>query len=125
MIAIGGLTLLFFLLVVSFDVSIKLFSGVRVEIINRDALAMQNVSVEVTGASYQVGDIPSGSSKSVKVRPRGESAVTVKYSDISGGQQHIYIDTYIENGYFGHIKAQVKNGKILHVEQDFKVTPFF
>lgn len=117
--------ILFFSLALNLDVGINVFSGVRIEIINRDSLAMQDVSVEVTGASYQIGDIPSGSSKSVKVRSRGASAVMINYSDIAGEQHHVYIGTYIESGYFSHIKAQIKDGKILHIEQDLKVTPSF
>ena len=84
LIVIGILAIVYVGLIVSLDVSIKLFSGVHVEVINRDSIAMQHVSVEVTGASYQIGDIPPGSSKSVKVRPRGESTVTIKYLDNSG-----------------------------------------
>jgi hypothetical protein len=110
---------------VSLEVSVKFFSGVRVEVINRDSLAMRHVSVEVTGASYPIGDIRPGSSKSVKVRPRGESAVTIKYTDTPAKQHRIYIDTYIENGYFGYIKVQIKDGKILRVEQDIQLLPSF
>jgi LEA14-like dessication related protein len=124
LIVIGSIFIVFVGLIVSLDVGIKLFSGVRVEITNRDSIAIQHVSVEVTGASYQIGDIPSGSSKSVKVRPRGESTVTIKYSDNSDKKHQVYIDTYIENGYSGYIKVQIKDGKILHVEQDIQTLPF-
>ena len=124
LIVIGILSILCIGLIVSLEVSVKFFSGVRVEVINRDSLAMQHVSVEVTGASYQIGDVPPDSGKSVKVRPRGESSVTVKYSDNSG-KHRVYIDTYMENGYFGYIKVQIKEGKILHVEQDIQLLPSF
>jgi hypothetical protein len=125
LIAIGSVLVLFVGLIISLDVSIKLFSGVRVEIINRDAIALQDVSVEDTRASYRVGDILPRSSKSVKVRPRGESAVTIKYADTTGKPHRVYIDTYIENGFFGYIKVQIKEGKISHVEQDIQLMPSF
>lgn len=88
-------------------------------------LAMQDVSVEVTGATYRIGDIPSASSTSVKVRPHGASAVTIKYSDITGEQYSVYIDTYIEKGYFGNITAEIEGGEITRLEQKFKVMPSF
>ena len=98
-------------------------SGVKIEIVNLGPVVMKDVSVDVTGASYSVGDIPAGTSKWVKVEPRGESSVSIKYSDSKGRQHTLFIDAYIEGGYSGKITAQVKNGKIIHMKQNIKLTP--
>ena len=104
-------------------IGLSSLSGVKVEIVNLGAVTMQNVSVDVTGASYPIGDIPAGTSKSVKVEPRSESSVSIKHSDSTGKQHNLFIDTYIEGGYSGKITAQVKNGKITNVKQNIKLTP--
>lgn len=98
-------------------------SGVKVEIENLGPTAMQNVSVDVRGASYSIGDIPAGTSSSVTVNPRGESSVSIKHSDNTGKQHTLFIDTYLESGYAGEITAQVKKGKITHVKQKIESTP--
>lgn len=123
LIVIGIIVILYVGLIVSLEISVKFFSGVRVEVINRDSLAMQHVSVEVTGVSYQISDVPPGSSKSVKVRPRGESSVAIKYANAANMLRRIYIETYIEKGYFGYIKIQIKDGNILYMEQDIQFVP--
>ncbi len=93
-------------------VGLTSLSGVEVEIVNLSPTVMQNVTVDVTGASYSIGDIPAGSSSSVKVEPRGESSILIKHSDNAGEQHTLFIDTYIEGGYSGKITAHVKNIKL-------------
>lgn len=97
-------------------------TGVKVEIENLGPRAMENVEVDVTGASYWVGDIPAGSSRWVRVKPRGESSVSVRHLDNTGKEHSLFIDTYIEGGYSGEITAQVKNGKITGVKENIKLT---
>jgi hypothetical protein len=102
---------------------LSLLSGVKVKIVNLGPFAMRSVSVDVTGASYSVGDIPAGTSKWVKVQPGGESAVSIKHLAKTGKQRALFVDCYIEGGYSGKIIVQVKNEKIIHVKQDIKLTP--
>lgn len=98
-------------------------SGIKVEIENLGPTAMKNVAVDVTGASYSIGDIPAGTSRWVKVKPRSESSVSIRQSDNTEKERTLFIDTYIEGGYSGKITAQVKNGKITRVKQNIKLTP--
>ena len=106
-------------------IGLRSLSGVKVEIVNLGPAAMKNVSVDVTGGSYLVGDIPAGTSNWVKVKPRGESSVEIKHDDNTGKQHTLFIDTYIESGYSGKITAQVKNGKITLIKQNIKLTFIF
>ncbi|RYX82141.1 hypothetical protein EON83_20705 [bacterium] len=98
-------------------------SGVKFEIVNLGPTAMKNVSVDVTGASYSVGDIQAGKSRWVKVNPHGESSVSIKHGANVGKQHVLFIDTYIESGYSGQITAQVRGGKLIHVKQNIKISP--
>lgn len=103
--------------------SLNLSSGVKVEIVNLGPIAMKNVSVVVTGSSYPIGDIPAGESSWVKVEPQGESSISIEHTNNGGERNVLSVDTYIESGYSGRITAQIKDGKITHVEQNIKLTP--
>lgn len=104
-------------------VSFYLLSGVKVEIVNRGPLSMKDVYVEVRGRSYSLGEIPAGTSKTVKVRPASESAVSIKHRDGKGKQHTLFVDTYIESGFSGKITVHVGYGKIKDVKDNIKLTP--
>ena len=89
-------------------------TGVKVVIQNSGSKTLYDLSVQVTGKMYSLGNIPSGEIKSVVVNPKGESNIEIEHG--KGSRKKILIDCYIEPGYKGKIKIDLDSDKILNIE---------
>ena len=83
--------------------SLMACGGVTVEVINNTDGIIGEVSVEVTGATYDLGDIAPDESASVRVTPTGESGVVV-VGIRDGEPDRVSVGTYFEeSGYQGSV----------------------
>ena len=57
---------------------------IRVTVTNSQEELMRDVTVTVTGAHYELGDIVAEASKSVVVEPTGESDAVIRYREADG-----------------------------------------
>ena len=78
---------------------------------------MKNVVVDVTGRSYEIGDIAAGATRSCRVNPTSESDVKISYSLAEGTKIRHTVDCYIEPGYRMSISTEVKNGELILASQ--------
>ena len=76
-------------------------------------MEMKGLVVEVTGRSYELGDVPAGATKSCRVNPIGESSVEISYTQLDGTKKHHDINCYLESGYRGSIHAECNNGGLI------------
>jgi hypothetical protein len=86
--------------------------GVRVTVTNKGPAALAAVRVHVTGRSYDLGDIPPGGSRTVRVMPAGESHVEIEYLDAQGRPVRLNAGGYVEPGYRGELEIDVRGGVI-------------
>jgi hypothetical protein len=56
-------------------------AGVEFALNNAGSEALRAVIVEVTGRSYNLGDMPPGSSKTVKLNATGDSHIDLRFSN--------------------------------------------
>ena len=98
--------------------------GVKAVVTNTGTTAMRDVSVEVTGRSYAIGDLQPGETRSVRVRPTGESNIVLRYVDPNGANQAVTVDCYFDSGYSGSITADVADGKVTRVDSAIRLTPY-
>jgi len=87
---------------------------------------MTDVTIEVTGKSYPVGDLKPSESASVRVNPSGESHVEIEYRDHQDVQRRLVADCYFEGGrlYHGRIDVTVRNNEIQRIVDDIRIGPF-
>jgi hypothetical protein len=98
--------------------------GPKAVVTNTGTTAMRNVRVEVTGRAYPIGDLPPGESRSLRVRPTGESHIVLRYADTNGAAQAVRVDCYFESGYSGRISVDVADGKVSRVDARIRLTPW-
>jgi predicted NAD-dependent protein-ADP-ribosyltransferase YbiA (DUF1768 family) len=82
---------------------------------------MRSVVLHVTGASYQLGDIPPGASAKARVRSTGESGLEIEFTDPDEKVQQLDAGGYFESGYRGTIHVSIKNGTTVTNQQDIKL----
>ena len=58
-------------------------SGVTFSLSNVGISTMESITVQVKGRSYSLGDLAPGSSKSIQVKPTGESHIEVVFSGLA------------------------------------------
>lgn len=91
--------------------------GVTVTVRNVGSEPMIGVVVHVTGNFYAIGDIASGESKVVKVKPRGDSHIELEHQ----GHPRLVLDCYFETGYNGSITAEVTVSKVVSIDNAVKI----
>jgi hypothetical protein len=96
-----------------------LSGGLTVTVKNVSDQALHSVVAHVTGASYKLGDIDPGQTKSVRVSPAGESHVEIEHTD-----GRFIVNTYFESGYRGHIDVDVTPREIVRVEDKVRIGPY-
>ena len=96
-------------------VMLYLERGVLVTVRNSDARALRSLEVHVTGRSYNLGDLEPGASRSVRVNPRGESHVELRFRDHLGKTPAPVVDCYLEAGYSGTIAVDVDSERVRKV----------
>ena len=78
-------------------VLIRLDDGVRVSVENETdgTLPLANVKVSVRGGDFaQIGDVPHGERRAVRLHPKGESDVTLAF--VLDGQPHTLAGGHVE-----------------------------
>src|SRR5579875_702637 len=78
-------------------------SRILVIVNNHGPETLLGVTVHVTGASYDIGDLLPGATKQVRVSPTGESGVRIEFADETGKRVHSDWVGYFESGYGGSI----------------------
>lgn len=96
-------------------------AGVEFTLTNLGANALRSVTVQVTGRSYGLGDIPPGASKTVKLNPTSESHIELRLAT----GRNLTIDCYIEPQYRGRINATVTSTAVVAVTDDVRAASFF
>ena len=86
--------------------------GVTVSIRNSGSMDMKDVVADVTGRSYEIGDVSAGTTTSCRVNPTSESDVRISYSLADGTNRRHTLVCYIEPGYRRSIFAEVRNGEL-------------
>jgi hypothetical protein len=90
--------------------------GIQVIVINQGPDVLQDVTVHVTGASYDIGNLSPGESKQVGVSPTGESDVFIEFTDKQEKQFRLTVGRYIEPAYRGTLRVDIKDNQIESVK---------
>jgi hypothetical protein len=85
---------------------------VRVFITNEGSDALQDVTIRVTGASYDVGDLPVAETKQVRVRPTGESFMAFEFTDKRGKRIRATGIHYLESSHRGELRISLKDDEL-------------
>ncbi|MEM9137277.1 MAG: hypothetical protein AAGB01_08005 [Cyanobacteria bacterium P01_F01_bin.42] len=109
---------------------------------NVDSVSLTAVKVQVTGATYPLGTIPPGETRSIKTYPTGETGVTIQLANPDGqapdsqatdsqvtdsqapdsrASEPITLDAggYFEPGYRDTLKVQMTRDTVVETHQDF------
>ena len=96
-------------------------AGVDFTFTNSGSDVLHSVTVQVTGRSYALSDIPSGGSKTVKLKPTSESHIELLFST----GPSLTIDCYFEPNYRGRIIASVTSREVVTVKEKVQMGSFF
>jgi hypothetical protein len=114
---IGTLMAFALLVVVGLLMAQRLRAGVRVTIHNVGTTPLRSVVLQVTGASYPLGDIVPGSFGEATVISHGESNLEIEFINIDGKTRRLNAGGYFESGYRGTIRVSIQDGTIEANEQ--------
>ena len=81
---------------------------------------MRAVVVHVTGASYAIGELAPGASRSVDVFAQGDSHVELT----SGANPRLTVACYFGPGYSGRISSQVTATRVVAVQTDVRFSAY-
>jgi hypothetical protein len=84
---------------------------------NTGSQPLRSVVLSVTGASYNLGDIPPGATAHVTVHPTGESHLEIQFTDSDGQAHRLNAGGYFESGYRGTINISIKDDVIQENQQ--------
>ncbi|MES2898923.1 MAG: hypothetical protein V4723_04295 [Pseudomonadota bacterium] len=96
-------------------------SGVELTLNNAGPDTLRAVIVEVTGRSYNLGDMPHGSSKTITLNATGDSHIELLFSN----GRRLVIDCYFQPGYDGSIKVIVTSQAVVAIEDQITSSPYF
>jgi len=102
-------------------VAFRYTNGVQFTLKNVGPETLHSVTVEVSGKSYTLSDIPSGAAKTVKVNPVGGSDIKLRLP--SGFV--LTIDCYLEHDYGGSIEANVSSRGVVAVKDKSTLPSWF
>jgi hypothetical protein len=118
---LGGLAVGAFLLSLG-AIALYVRHGVKVRVHNSGMEPLRGVVVHVTGNSYPLGDMPTGSTVSIRVVAKGESHVEVEFRDSKGVSKRLKLGCYFEGDpYRGTISVDLDSEKILHVSDSVTI----
>jgi hypothetical protein len=90
--------------------------GLDVAVVNEGQSPMRALVVQVTGKSYPLGDIPAGSTRTIRVEPAGKSGVEMEFHDAEDRLIRLSAGGSFEPGYRGTVTVHVKDGAVVKVE---------
>jgi hypothetical protein len=96
--------------------------GVHVTVRNTGQEAMRDVTVQVTGRAYSLGDLAPGGSRTRQVSPTSESHVEVEFTDEQGKRVRLAAGGYCEPGYRGQIDIEIRDGKVVAVKDEVRIS---
>ena len=116
--------ILFVIIAVILIASVYLATGgVRVRVKNVGSGTISKLQVQVTGETYELGDLDPGESKSVLVKAKGESGAGLAYA---GRADHVFTIKpigYFEPGsYRGEIYFEIDGSADKPIHQESKIT---
>ena len=98
--------------------------GTTVELANRSANTMDNVSVEFTGGATSPKSILAGQETVVSLNPTGESHLKVWYRS-SAGSQSCVIDTYLEPDYRARFRIELQEKACRVTVEEISLPPLY
>lgn len=99
--------------------------GVSVIVHNKGPEKISNATVHVTGNSYEIGTLIPGQSRTILVKPSGDSNVQIVFMDSRNIQNRVDADCYLESsGSRGSIAIDISGNKISRVEDTTYISFF-
>lgn len=99
---------------------VLLAPGVTVTVHDAGTSPLVDLQVHVTGKSYDLADIASGSMKKCRVNPTSESHVEISYRLPDGKTELHSVDCYFESGYRGTVDAEIRDGELIRSSQQIR-----
>jgi hypothetical protein len=97
-------------------------AGIHVTIQNTGSQPLRSVMLNVTGASYSLGDIPPAATAQATLRPTGESHLEIQFTDRDGQTNRLDAGGYFKPGYRGTISIAIKDGVIQTNEHEIRLS---
>jgi hypothetical protein len=92
--------------------------GVRVSIRNTGKERMKDVTIRVTGRSYDLSDIAPGASQTERISPEAESQVEVEFTGEGGSKVKLVAAGHLQPASRGQIEIEVKDGRIVGMKNE-------
>jgi hypothetical protein len=92
--------------------------NVVVRVSNQGDGAMRNVTIFVTGRSYEMGDIQPGEQRSTRVAPQTYSNVEIEFEDSTKGRVRLDGGGYFDARDVGVHDVEVRNGEVTSIRGD-------
>jgi len=86
---------------------------VTVTVTNATQQPVRDVQVRYTGGSIDIPDLPPNATRTVRIRPSGESSLTVRYVDAIGTERSKDGDVYLERDYSGTIAIEIRPNDVV------------
>lgn len=84
--------------------------GIKVTIVNSSSESLHDCTLRLlnVGPEYSIGDLPAHSSKHLSIKPKTDSHGVFSFRASDGTQHSATVIGYVENGYVGKVKVEVK-----------------
>ena len=93
-------------------------SGILLTVTNEGPGALASLRAHTSGYSFDLGDLPAGSSSKVRVRAREDSHVQLEYGRIAPAR--LVLDVYFGPGYRGSIEAKVRSDSVVELRSSLR-----
>lgn len=102
-------------------------TAIRITVVNVGSTTMRDAAVQVAKMqeAHELGEIPPGASKTLLVWPNSTGGIQLRF--VHEKDEHVKLDLngYVESGYAGHIAVDVRDGKIVRLVNNVRVTSFW
>lgn len=99
--------------------------GVSVIVQNKGPQAIHDVTVHVTGNSYDIGTLMPGQTQKVRVTAKGDSHVEITFTDPSQHEHRVVADCYFEaRNYKGTISVDITGNQVSRVDEALELSLF-
>lgn len=102
------------------------FRAPKAEIANVGGVVLHDLSVQVTGATYRLGELEPGARISQRLDPSGTSHLEVDWRTPDGQAHHRVIDCYFSSGWpewTGTLRVDIAAAEIQRVDGHFDIGP--